>query len=73
MKCIMKKSFKLNNLGCANYAAKMEDKINKLKGVSCSISFMTQRLNIEADNMDDAVEKAGNIISKIEPECTIAK
>lgn len=69
----MKKSFKLNNLGCANCAAKMEDKINKIDGVNCSISFMTQRINLESENMEETLDKAQSIISKIEPDCKIAR
>lgn len=41
----MKKVFKLNDLDCANCAAKMEAAIQKLDGVkSATISFMTQKL-----------------------------
>ena len=46
----MKKKFKLENLGCANCASKMEDKIAKLDGVeSVSINFMTTKMTLEAD------------------------
>jgi copper chaperone CopZ len=46
----MKKTFKLENLGCANCAAKMEDKIRKLKGVKeVSINFITPKLILEAE------------------------
>ena len=39
----MRKAFKLQDLDCANCAAKMEDAIRKLDGVQdVSISFMTQ-------------------------------
>lgn len=69
----MKRSFKLENLDCANCAAKMESQINKLEGVSASVSFMTQRLNIEADDMDKALDQAQECISKIEPDCVIKR
>ena len=69
----MKRSFKLENLDCANCAAKMESQINKLEGVSASVSFMTQRLNIEADDMDKALDQAQECISKIEPDCIIKR
>lgn len=69
----MKRSFKLENLDCANCAAKMEDQINKLEGVSASVSFMTQRLNIEAEDMDKALDQAQECISKIEPDCVIKR
>ena len=70
----MKKNYKLSNLDCANCAAKMENAINKLDGVkSASISFMTQRLNIEADDdkFDEIMKKAQAICKKIEPDCII--
>ncbi|MBQ9179586.1 MAG: cation transporter [Firmicutes bacterium] len=69
----MKRSFKLENLCCANCAAKIEDKINKVDGVSASLSFMSQRLNLEADDMDYAVAKAEEIINKVEPDCVLVK
>ena len=43
----MKKKFKMENLDCANCAAKMETAINKIAGVKeATVSFMTQRLVI---------------------------
>ena len=68
----MKKSFKLENLDCANCAAKMEAAINKLDEVEeCSISFMTQRMNIVADDIDAVIPKAQACISKVDEECKI--
>ena len=50
----MRKSFKLENLDCANCAAKMEAGINELPGVNkASISFMTSKLMIDADAADE--------------------
>lgn len=72
----MKKAFKLQDLGCANCAAKMEAGIAKLPGVSnATISFMTQRLVIEADDdrFPAIVDEAQAIISKIEPYCSIKR
>ena len=68
----MKKSFKLENLDCANCAAKMEAAINKLDEVEeCTISFMTQRMNIVADDIDAVIPKAQECISKVDEECKI--
>lgn len=70
----MKKIFRLKNLGCAHCAAKMEDKISKLDGVnSCNISFMTQKLTIDAldDKFDSILEEAKLIIKKIERNCEV--
>lgn len=70
----MKKTFKLQNLGCANCAAKMEAAIKKLEGVSdASINFMASRLTIDAE--EGAFEKilpdAQSICKKIESRCRI--
>jgi len=70
----MRKVYKLENLGCANCAAKMENAIRKIEGVKdASISFITQRLTIEADEdrFDDIIEKAQNVCRKIEYDCRI--
>ena len=45
----MKKHFKLQDLDCANCAAKMEDAIKKLDGVNdATVSFMTQKLTLSS-------------------------
>lgn len=70
----MKKSYKLIDLDCANCAAKMEAAIKKLDGVKdASVSFMTQKLTIEADDeiFDEVVKKAVACISKVEPDCQV--
>ena len=70
----MKKTFELEELDCAHCAAKMEDAIGKIDGViSANISFMTQKLTIEADEKDfDKILKAAQkAIKKIEPDCRI--
>lgn len=72
----MHRSFKIRNLGCANCAAKMENDINKLDGVSkASISFMTQRLTLDADDtrFDDIVNECDRICKKYEPETSITR
>ncbi len=70
----MKKVFKLENLGCANCAAKMEREINKLDGVNnATVNFFTQKLTIDStdygfENIMSTVEK---IIKKNESSCSI--
>ena len=70
----MKKTFTLEELDCAHCAAKMETAISKLDGVSsASISFMTQKLTIEAEenDFDKIIKAAQKAIKKIEPDCRI--
>ena len=72
----MKKVYNLEDLDCANCAAKMERSVAKIDGVrSVSISFMAQRMAIEADDdrfeevMDEVVRKC----RKVEPDCRIIR
>ena len=70
----MKKTYKMRDLDCANCAAKMEDAIRKLDGVQdVSISFMTQKLTIQAeeDRLDEIMRQAVKVCKKVEPDCEI--
>ena len=68
----MKKTFKLIDLDCANCAAKMETAIKKLDGVSdASVSFMTQKMTIEADDVDAVMKDVVKCCKKVEPDCEI--
>ena len=72
----MKKVYRLENLGCANCAAKMERAISRIEGVeSASVGFMTRRLIIEAEESDlEAIlDKAQSLISKYEKDCKIVR
>jgi copper chaperone CopZ len=71
---IMTKVFKIENLDCANCAAKMEKGIKNLDGVkSCSLSFITGRLTIEADEtkFDEIINAAAKLIKKIESDAKL--
>lgn len=70
----MKKAYTLEELDCAHCAAKMETAINKIDGViEAKISFMTQKLTIEADekDFDKIIKAAQKAIKKVEPDCRI--
>ena len=70
----MKKTFKLEDLDCANCAAKMETAIKKLDGVKdATVSFMTQKMTIEAEDerFDEVVKAAVKCIAKVEPDCRV--
>lgn len=70
----MKKRFAMTDLDCANCAAKMETAIRKIDGVeSAAVSFMTQKLTIEADEsrFDEIMKEVVAVCKKVEPECVI--
>ena len=72
----MRKSFKLENLDCANCTAKMEAGISELPGVNkASISFMTSKLLIDADteDFDALLDAAQQVCTSFEKDCRIVR
>lgn len=70
----MKKTYKMENLDCANCARKMEDAIKKLDGVqNAAVNFMMQKLTLEADaeRLPELVKKADACCRKVEPDCRV--
>lgn len=70
----MKKTFKLEELDCANCAAKMERAINELPDVTAAtVNFMAQKLVIEIpdEKFDATMKLVQKAIAKVEPDCEI--
>ena len=70
----MKKVFELIDLDCAHCAARMEEGIRKLAGVTdVSVNFLTQKLTLEANDelFEKVLRQAVKICRKIEPDCTV--
>lgn len=72
----MKKVYKLEDLDCANCAAKMERAVAKIDGVdSVNISFMAQRMAIEAEEsrFEEIMDRVEKACKKVEPDCRIIR
>ena len=72
----MKKKFKLEDLDCANCAAKMENRIKDIPGVNdATVSFITQKLTIDADDarFDEIMDQVVKECAKVEPDCRIIR
>ncbi len=70
----MKKKYDLENLDCANCAAKMENAIKKIDGVNDAVvSFMTQKLTVDADDgrFEEIMKQIVKTCKKVEPDCEI--
>ncbi len=70
----MKRTFEMENLECANCAAKMEAAISKIEGVeSAGVNFILQRLTIEApeEMFPRILKEAQKACRKIEADCRI--
>ena len=72
----MKRSYKLQDLGCANCAAKIENNISELEWVnSVRVNFMLERLTLDADQdkFDSILDQAQKIANKYEPNLLILR
>ncbi|MDD6650934.1 MAG: heavy-metal-associated domain-containing protein [Eggerthellales bacterium] len=70
----MRKTYKLEDLCCANCAAKIQDGIAKIDGVQkASVNFLTQKFTLvaEDDKFEAALQESLRIFKKIEPDCTV--
>lgn len=74
----MKKIYMIKGIVCANCAAKIENKINKIKNIEeATLNFMTGKLSIEfKETTEEEIEKITDevkkIINKIEPDAVIS-
>lgn len=72
----MHRVFKVQDLDCANCAAKMENAISKIDGVnSVRMNFMTQKFTLDADDarFNEILDKAEAACKKIEPDMVILR
>lgn len=70
----MRKTFRLDEIDCANCARKLQDSLAKLDGVEAvSVNFMTQKLTLSAadDRFNDVLNSVVALTAKIEPDCEI--
>lgn len=70
----MKKAYKLQDLDCANCAAKIEEAVGKISGVEkANVSFLSQKMTIEApeEEQERILEEAKKIIKKLEPDVVV--
>ena len=72
----MRKVYKLEDLDCANCAAKMERAIAKFDGVDgVSVNFLMQKMSIEAEEsrFEEIMDQVVKVCRKVEPDCTIVR
>lgn len=73
----MRKTYELENLECANCAAKMERDISAFPEVKkCTITFMTSRMSITINDdadLDDVLDRAQKVMRSYEKDCTIVR
>ena len=79
----MKKKFKLEDLDCANCAAKYygtgrrkHSVAKKIPGVNDAVvSFMTQKMTIDAEDerFEEIMDEVVKTCAKVEPDCRILR
>ena len=72
----MKKSYKLDEIDCANCARELQEGLAKLDGVKdVSVNFMLQKLTLEADDdqFDEVLDRVVDYTADAEPDCEILR
>ena len=73
----MRKTYQLEDLECANCAAKMEKDISAFPEVKkCTITFMTSRMSITVEDdadLDAVLDRAQKVMRSYEKDCTIVR
>ena len=70
----MTKTYKMQDLDCANCARKMEDAIRKLEGVTeVHVNFLTQKMILTAEDarFEEIVREAVKCIRRVDPDCQV--
>lgn len=70
----MKKTYRIEQLNCAHCAAKMQQAIEKIRGVTAvSVNFIAQKLTLEAPDevFEQVLASAVKACRRIEPDCRI--
>lgn len=70
----MKKVINLEDLDCANCAAKMECAVKKVEGVTnANVNFMMQRMTVEIDSESPqaVLAEIKKVCKKVEPDCIL--
>ncbi len=74
----MKKVYSIEGIDCANCAAKIEDKINRIKNIEeANLNFMMGKLSIEFkvstdEEVEEIMEEVRKLVKKLEPDAVIS-
>ena len=72
----MRKSFRLDEIDCANCARKLQDELAALDGVDAvSVNFLTQKLTLTAagERFDEVLDRVVALTARVEPDCEIVR
>jgi len=72
----MKKKFKVEGIDCPNCAAKIEEMVGKLEGVTSSkINFMAEKLTVEVEEsaLEGLLENVKKAVKVVEPDAVVAE
>ena len=74
----MKKIYSIEGIDCANCAAKIEDKINRIKNIEeANLNFMMGKLSIEFkvstdEDVEEIMDEVRKLVKKLEPDAVIS-
>ena len=70
----MKKIYKLDEIDCANCAAKLERAVSKIDGVKeANVNFVAQKMSLEVDDdrAEQVLAEVKKVCARLEPDCAL--
>lgn len=71
----MTKLYDIEGLDCAHCAKRIEDHVNRMDGVECSLSFAMGRIKITApdERFDKVMKEVRRIVGIVEPDARLSE
>lgn len=70
---MVKRRYSIENLHCADCAAKIEEKLNRLPGITATLTFTTRTLTVQTDETEELMSRLQEVISSVEPDAKLTR
>jgi len=70
---MIKRRYTIEHLHCADCAAKIEEKLNQLPGITATVSVTTGTLTVQTDETEDLTQRLQAVITSVEPKAKLRR
>ena len=70
---MVKRRYTIEHLHCADCAAKIEEKLNELPGITARVVITTRTLTVQTDETENLMSRLQEVISSVEPEARLTR
>lgn len=70
---MVKKKYTIENLNCADCAANIEKKINRLPGVTATVTFATRTLTVTAESQEHLLPQLQKLVREVDSDAKLVR